>query len=554
MRRFKLTKAAKVLILIVALMLVGVGIFAGVKTGVIKTGDDKNIASNVGSDIAVNNTNNTDNSTDKVVDNQQSNSNTINYDENGNVMNTEKVSKDTINISLDEWIGWKSILDAAGGLSTQPGSIYDELGVNVNISVINDATQSSNALIKGDLDAVGYTINRTAFLSQKFASAGVDVIMPFITNYSNGGDGIIAKSNIQTVDDLVGAKIGVPQFSEAHTLVAWFVQQSDLSQEDKDTIMNNLIFFATPDEAAKAFFAGQIDVAATWEPYLTQAKNMTDAHIFFSTASSSSLVMDGILFNKEFADANPQVVEKFIQGALMASDLYKTDMETIKKVMPMFSVASNDDIIANCNSAKLTTWKDNSNLLNGTAKTIYTDMCDIWTSLGETVNANVVNTLFDDKYINNISNAFSSTETSVDTNKVVVTEENKQEVLNAQSLLTKHASVTFIINTAKFSDSASASKVLDEFIEVAKVLDGAIIEIAGNTDPNPISDPKDEYNIMLSHQRAEAVKQYFVMNGISPDRIITVGRGSSNPIVENDTDEHRAMNRRTDVSFKIIEQ
>lgn len=540
MRRFRLTKAAKILILIVVLALVGVGIFAGVKTGVVKMSDDKK------SEV----------STDKetVVDNQQSSSGNVDYDENGNVMNTEKTSEDTINISLDEWIGWKSILDSNGGLTTQPGSIYNELGINVNISIINDATQSSNALIKGDLDAAGYTINRTAFLSQKFSDAGVDVIMPFITNYSNGGDGIIAKSNIQTVNDLVGAKIGVPQFSEAHTLVAWFVQQSDLSQEDKDTIMNNLIFFATPDEAAKAFFAGEVDVAATWEPYLTQAQNMTDAHIFFSTASSSSLVMDGILFNKEFAEANPEVVQKFIQGALMASDLYETDMETIKNVMPMFSTASDEDIIANCESARLTTWKDNVDLLNGTAKTIYTDMCDIWTSLGESSNKDIVDTLFDDTYVQAISSEFSSTETSVDTSKVVVTEENKQEVLDATSLLTKSASVTFVINTAKFADSASASSELDEFIEVAKVLDGSIIEIAGNTDPNPESDPTDEYNIKLSGQRAEAVKQYFVMNGISPDRIVTVGNGSSNPVVDNDTEEHRAMNRRTDVSFKIIEQ
>ena len=102
--------------------------------------------------------------------------------------------------------------------------------------------------------------------------------------------------------------------------------------------------------------------------------------------------------------------------------------------------------------------------------------------------------------------------------------------------------------------SALLSATLDEFIAVAKVLDGAIIEIAGNTDPNPASDPTDEYNIKLSHQRAEAVKQYFVMSGISPDRIVTIGNGSNNPIVENDTEEHRAMNRRTDVSFKIIEQ
>ena len=65
---------------------------------------------------------------------------------------------------------------------------------------------------------------------------------------------------------------------------------------DKTTIMNNLIMFGTADDTAKAYFAGQIDVAATWEPYLTQAKTYTNSTVVFDTKSSSSLVMDGIVF------------------------------------------------------------------------------------------------------------------------------------------------------------------------------------------------------------------------------------------------------------------
>lgn len=311
--------------------------------------------------------------------------------------------------------------------------------------------------------------------------------------------------------------------------------------------------FETPDEAAKAFFAGQVDVAATWEPYLTQAQNMSDCHILFSTASSTNLVMDGILFNNKFVEANAEVVNKFIQGSLMAADKYDTEFDAIKSVMPMFSTASDQDIIDNCSGAKLTTWKDNENLLNGSAKIMYTDMCNVWKSIGEEANADMVDSIFTDKYIQNIASEFSATEVSVDTEKTKVTEENKQEIADTEALLGGTASVTFIKNTAKFSDSEAASAELDKFIDIAKILDGAIIEIAGNTDPNPDSDPKDEYNIKLSKQRAEAVKQYFIMNGISADRIVTVGNGSSNPVVDNDTEEHRAMNRRTDVSFKIIE-
>lgn len=528
-KRFRLTKAAKILIMVLIVALIGGGIFAGLQTGMIQTKKNKNESIVAKTDDTNTNKENSVNKDNKTADDDT-----------------------TINLSLDEWIGWKSIIDANGGLTTQSGSIYDKLGVKVNINVINDATQSSNALIKGDLNAAGYTINRTAFLSKKFTDAGKEVVMPYITNYSNGGDGIIAKSSIQNVNDLVNAKIGVPEFSEAQTLVVWFVNNSDLSAKKKAKIIDNLVLFSTPDDAAKAFFAGQIDVAATWEPYLTQAKNMTDAHVLFSTASSSNLVMDGILFDKKFAEAHADVVDKFIQGSLEAADMYNTEFNAIREVMPMFNTASDEDIVANTESAKLTTWKDNLDLLNGTAKTIYSDMCNVWTSIGESVNADLVNSIFDDTYINAISDQFSATEVS-NTKEVKVTKDNKQEIQDTEALLSGRASVTFIKNTAKFSDSAAASEELNKFIDIAKVLDGAIIEIAGNTDPNPDSDPEDEYNKKLSQQRAEAVKNYFVMNGISNGRIVVVGNGSSNPVVDNDTDEHRAMNRRTDVSFKIIE-
>lgn len=526
-KRYTIALPAKILILLVIVGLLFGGVYKALKSGVVKASDKTNKVLG----ITVNDT-----------------------DEDGNILNTDKGNDtSTINLSLDEWIGWKPIIDANGGLSTQSGSIYDQLGIKVNISIINDATQSSNAIIAKSLDAAGYTINRTAFLSSKFKDAGLDVIMPYITNFSNGGDGIIAKSNINTVNDLVGAKIGVPQFSEAHSLVVWFVNQSNLSDADKATIIDNLVMFATPDECAKAFFAGQIDVAATWEPYLTQAQNMSDAHVFFSTASSSSLIMDGILFNKDFAEANPEVVQKFIDGALQASSQYDTNMSTIKTVMPMFATASDDDVKSNCASAKLMTYADNLSMFKGTARDIYTSMCGVWESIGETVDKDLVNTLYDDTYIKALGDKYDATALTKTDANVTVTESNKDEVLNTEAMLTRSATVNFIKSTAKFSDSAEATATLDDFIATAKILDGTIIEIAGNTDPNPNSDPDDTYNKMLSQQRAETVKQYFILNGISADRIVTVGNGSSNPMFPNDTEEHRAMNRRTDVSFKSIE-
>lgn len=535
-KRFRLTKTAKILIFIVIIVLLGGGVFAGVKTGLVKTDSKTNQKAGISSS-------NVDNST-SLSDKEH-------------ITNTNNKINDTnvINLSLDEWVGYATILQANGGLTTQPGSIYDQLGIKVNINIINDATQSSNALIKGELDGAGYTINRLAFLSSKFSSANIDVVMPYITNYSNGGDGIIALSSINTIEDLVDARIGVPQFSESQAMIVWFVNQSNLSQKDKDKIINNLILFETPDETAKAFFAGKIDVAGTWQPYLTQAENMTDSHILFSTTNSTKLIMSGVIFRDDFAKENPELVSKFIDGTLQAIDSYDKELDVLRNSMPMFNGMSDEDIVGMTQDAALATWSNNIDILKEDAKTIYNSMCDVWTSIGEVVDKSNIDNVFDITYMESLRDKY---ETSIVNNsdnksKVSVTKDNKKKVLDTKALLTKSATVNFIINTAKFTNTAESSKTLDEFIEVAKTLDGTIIQIEGNTDPNPNSDPADKANIMLSKQRAETVKQYFIANGISSKRIITIGNGSSNPIVKNDTEKHRAMNRRTDVSFKCIE-
>jgi outer membrane protein OmpA-like peptidoglycan-associated protein len=62
---------------------------------------------------------------------------------------------------------------------------------------------------------------------------------------------------------------------------------------------------------------------------------------------------------------------------------------------------------------------------------------------------------------------------------------------------------------------------------------------------------KEELNIKLSQQRAEAIVSYLTEKGIDPSRLKAKGYGFSKPIADNNTEEGRAMNRRTEI--KIIE-
>lgn len=59
-------------------------------------------------------------------------------------------------------------------------------------------------------------------------------------------------------------------------------------------------------------------------------------------------------------------------------------------------------------------------------------------------------------------------------------------------------------------------------------------------------------NMRLSHERADAVKDYLVNKGIDDKRIKTEGYGPSQPVAPNDTEENRARNRRVEVEILDI--
>ncbi len=72
------------------------------------------------------------------------------------------------------------------------------------------------------------------------------------------------------------------------------------------------------------------------------------------------------------------------------------------------------------------------------------------------------------------------------------------------------------------------------------------IEIIGHTDD--VGQESD--NLKLSKDRAESVRQAIIAKGINADRIQAIGKGEMSPIADNNTDEGRAQNRRTEFVLK----
>jgi OOP family OmpA-OmpF porin len=87
---------------------------------------------------------------------------------------------------------------------------------------------------------------------------------------------------------------------------------------------------------------------------------------------------------------------------------------------------------------------------------------------------------------------------------------------------------------------------VDEIGGQMQAYQNTIVDIEGNTD----STGARGYNVQLSHQRADAVKQYLMEKyGFPAARLRTAGNGPDHPIDSNATPEGREKNRRTDIKL-----
>jgi outer membrane protein OmpA-like peptidoglycan-associated protein len=98
----------------------------------------------------------------------------------------------------------------------------------------------------------------------------------------------------------------------------------------------------------------------------------------------------------------------------------------------------------------------------------------------------------------------------------------------------------------KYELKSESNAELNRVIKLLKDNANMRIEVSGHTDATG----NDMRNIALSENRAKAVAEYLINNGISANRIQSKGYGKTKPLATNDTEEGRQLNRR--VQFTIL--
>ncbi len=103
-----------------------------------------------------------------------------------------------------------------------------------------------------------------------------------------------------------------------------------------------------------------------------------------------------------------------------------------------------------------------------------------------------------------------------------------------------------LFNSGSYRVSNKANDILEKLANVINSEPSLDVMIEGHTDPRTINTPALEDNWDLSVKRATSITRLLQKKyNVDPSKLIASGRSSYQPLVENDSEENMAINRRT---------
>ena len=115
---------------------------------------------------------------------------------------------------------------------------------------------------------------------------------------------------------------------------------------------------------------------------------------------------------------------------------------------------------------------------------------------------------------------------------------------NEQKQLNQYAK-TILFDTGKATIKFQSAEVLNQILNVLKKYPNSRFRIEGHTD----STGKRAKNMILSQNRADAVKVYLIQGGIDAGRLESQGFGPDRPIASNKNKKGRELNRRVEINL-----
>ena len=463
---------------------------------------------------------------------------------------TDKDGNKVLRVQLVSWGGYAPGLYFNEGAAANSRSRFlSEYGFKVDFKLNNDLLGAMDAWIAGDYDVLVQTADAFPLYT---APDDINALGPkafMQVDWSRGGDAIIVKRGIKTINDLKGKRIAVAVPSPAQTLLITSLEAAGLQYSDVTVIKttDNL-------KAAELFKSDEVDAAVVWSPddvFATQA--VPGSKILLTTKEQSHIIGDIMFASQDFIDNNKDMINGFYEGwmkAVAELESVPGNQNKAAKFMAELNGVGPEDAMGMMSVVKWTGHGDNKNFFDlnrsysgQTGGDLYSKMSQNFVKTGDADKVappwrSVIYTGAIQAADSNLGGSQYGSEKS----KVF-----KPSVGDATAPAISNKPVSISFPSGQFQLGENAKTIIDlQFAETAKIFGNAKIRIEGNTDNVGGLD----MNLNLSKKRAQAVADYLqTQYKMDRNRFIIIGNGPNKPVKgceANQNEACKASNRRTD--------
>jgi NitT/TauT family transport system substrate-binding protein len=210
--------------------------------------------------------------------------------------------------------------------------LFKGAGVEVQELFFQSASEGLTAFLAGKADVAWLTSGDAV----QAAAQDPTVRIIYVVDYSNGSDGIIGRG-IKSPADLKGKKVARENLLFENVLLRAYLEKGGLTEADIQ------IQDMTAADGATAFAAKQVDVAVTYEPWMTKAAKQGGGEVVFTT-KDTNLIVDVVATRQKVITSRKADLQAYLKAIDQGVKLVTSgDAEAIKIVADKLGGISVDE-------------------------------------------------------------------------------------------------------------------------------------------------------------------------------------------------------------------
>lgn len=272
-----------------------------------------------------------------------------------------------VRIGTQPWIGYGPWWIA------KEKDLFAKHGLEVELVDFVQDTEVNAAFTSGEMDAA----NLATHTAIKLFANGVDLKVVLLEDASYEADAILATAAVQSIADLKGKGVAYEEGSTSDLLLNYALAQNGMSLADITPVP------MPASDAGAALIAGRVEVAVTYEPYISTAlAEGKGVHVLYTAGERPGLISDVFVVSGKFVRENPEVVKTLLKIWDEAMAFYKSNPEQGKSIIANAVGSSLEELATAFEGVQFYDLAENQSELTGEFMGTIQDVAQVSQSIG----------------------------------------------------------------------------------------------------------------------------------------------------------------------------